>query len=107
MYTPGVTAAIKKAQLQFGYGQTGKPDRLLLTALNAPVESRIQQMLINLERIRWSPLMPDGKLILVNIPEYKLHVFEAKKEVLNMGIVVGKAANKTVIFSNNLKKYCI
>ncbi|WP_316933266.1 L,D-transpeptidase family protein [Pedobacter lusitanus] len=103
VYTPGVTAAIKKAQLQFGYGQTGKPDRLLLTALNAPVESRIQQMLINLERIRWSPLMPDGKLILVNIPEYKLHVFEAKKEVLNMGIVVGKAANKTVIFSNNLK----
>jgi len=103
VYTTEVTAAIKKAQLQFGYGQTGKPDRVLLAALNVPVESRIQQMLINLERIRWSPLMPDGKLILVNIPEYKLHVFEAKKEVLNMGIVVGKAANKTVIFSNNLK----
>jgi murein L,D-transpeptidase YcbB/YkuD len=103
VYTAEVTAAIKKAQLQFGYGQTGKPDGALLAALNAPVESRIQQMLINLERIRWSPLMPDGKLILVNIPEYKLHVFEAKKEVLNMGIVVGKAANKTVIFSNNLK----
>jgi murein L,D-transpeptidase YcbB/YkuD len=103
IYTAAVTAAVKKAQLQFGYGQTGKPDRLLLAALNAPVESRIQQMLINLERIRWSPLMPEGKLILVNIPEYKLHVFEAKKEVLNMGIVVGKAANKTVIFSNTLK----
>lgn len=103
VYTAEVTAAVKKAQLQFGYRQTGKPDRLLLTALNAPVESRIQQMLINLERIRWSPLMPEGKLILVNIPEYKLHVFEAKKEVLNMGIVVGKAANKTVIFSNTLK----
>ena len=103
VYTAEVTAAIKKAQLQFGYGQTGKPDRTLLTALNTPVESRIQQMLINLERIRWSPLLPDGKLILVNIPEYKLHVFEAKKEVLHMGIVVGKAANKTVIFSNNLK----
>lgn len=103
IYTAEVTAAVKKAQLQFGYRQTGKPDRLLLAALNASVESRIQQMLINLERIRWSPLMPDGKLILVNIPEYKLHVFEAKKEVLNMGIVVGKAANKTVIFSNTLK----
>lgn len=103
IYSAAVTAAVKKAQLQFGYGQTGKPDRLLLAALNAPVESRIQQMLINLERIRWSPLLPEGKLILVNIPEYKLHVFEAKKEVLNMGIVVGKAANKTVIFSNTLK----
>jgi len=103
VYTAEFTAAIKNAQLQFGYSQTGKPDRALLAALNTPVEARIQQMLINLERIRWSPLMPDGKLILVNIPEYKLHVFEAKKEVLNMGIVVGKAASKTVIFSNNLK----
>ena len=102
-FTDSLTIALKKAQSQFGYTQSGKPDQLLIAALNAPVESRIQQMLINLERMRWSPLMPDGKLILVNIPEYKLHVFEAKKEVLNMGIVVGKAANKTVIFSNNLK----
>lgn len=102
-FTDSLTIAIKKAQSQFGQNQSGKPDRMLIAALNAPIESRIQQMLINLERMRWSPLMPDGKLILVNIPEYKLHVFEAKKEVLSMGIVVGKAANKTVIFSNNLK----
>lgn len=103
VYTAALTEAIKKAQQQFGLLQTGKADRTLITALNVPVESRIQQMLINLERMRWVPLTPESKIILVNIPEYKLHVFEAKKEVLSMGIVVGKAANKTVIFSNELK----
>lgn len=102
-FNEALTAAVKKAQQQFGYKQTGIADRSLIAALNVPVESRIQQMLINLERMRWTPLFPESRLILVNIPEYKLHVFEAKKEVLNMGIVVGKAATQTVIFSNSLK----
>jgi murein L,D-transpeptidase YcbB/YkuD len=103
VFNAAVTEAIKKAQQQFGFLQTGKTDRTLVNALNVPVESRIQQMLINLERMRWVPQPPESKIILVNIPEYKLHILEAGKEVLNMGIVVGKAANKTVIFSNELK----
>lgn len=98
-----LTAAVKKAQHQFGLRQTGYIDATLVNALNVPVEKRIQQLLINVERMRWMPIMPENRLILVNIPEYKLHVFEAKKEVMNMGIVVGKAANQTVIFSNALK----
>jgi murein L,D-transpeptidase YcbB/YkuD len=103
VFDKALTAAVKKAQKQFGHLQSGKLDQKLLNALNVPAEMRIQQMLINLERMKWTPLIPETKFILVNIPEYKLHVFEANKEVLNMGIVVGKAANKTVIFSNELK----
>lgn len=103
VFNAELTAALKKAQQQFGFTQSGKIDRALIAALNVPAELRIQQMLINLERMRWTPLIPENKFILVNIPEYKLHVFESGKEVLSMGIVVGKAANKTVIFSNELK----
>lgn len=103
IYNDELSAAVKKAQQQFGLLQTGKIDQKLIHALNVPAEMRIQQMLINLERMKWTPLIPESKFILVNIPEYKLHVFESGKEVLNMGIVVGKAANKTVIFSNELK----
>ena len=103
VFTAAVTEAVKKAQGQFGYHTTGKADRSLLAALNVPVELRIRQMLINLERMRWTPLVPETKFVLVNIPEYKLHIFEAGKEVLNMGIVVGKAASKTVIFSNQIQ----
>lgn len=103
LFDSTLTVAIKKAQRQFGILQNGRIDKNLINALNVPAEARIQQMLINLERMKWTPLIPESKFILVNIPEYKLHVFEANKEVLNMGIVVGKAANKTVIFSNALK----
>jgi murein L,D-transpeptidase YcbB/YkuD len=103
VFDEALTAAVKKAQKQFGNLQSGKIDQKLINALNVPAEARIQQMLINLERMKWTPSIPETKFILVNIPEYKLHVFEANKEVLNMGIVVGKAASKTVIFSNELK----
>lgn len=103
LFTPEVTVAVKTAQKQFGLTQNGVADRSLFNALNVPVEKRIEQMLINLERMRWTPEVPEERFILVNIPEYKLHVLESRKEVLNMGIVVGKEANQTVIFSNQLK----
>lgn len=95
--------AVKNAQNQFGYKATGTIDAILLKELNTPIQQRIEQLLINLERMRWMPEMPEGKRILVNIPEYQLHIFDGHEQVLQMGIVVGKAANKTVIFSNKLR----
>lgn len=103
LFTAAVKEAVTTAQKQFGLMETGKADRALINALNKPIQDRIQQMLINLERMRWTPMVPDGRFILVNIPEYKLHVIENRKEVFNMGIVVGKAANQTVIFSKEME----
>jgi len=39
----------------------------------------------------------------VNIPEYRLHVFDSGKTVMDMNVIVGKSANSTVIFTGNLK----
>lgn len=95
--------AVKQAQQQFGYRATGTIDASLIKELNVPLQQRIEKLLINLERMRWMPAMPAGRRILVNIPDYQLHVFEDQEIALSMGIVVGKAANKTVIFSNKLR----
>lgn len=103
VFDQSLKTAVKKLQPVYGLRSTGTIDPALLKELNVPIEKRIEQILINLERMRWMPVMPSGKMILVNIPEYQLHVFEDHKQVLNMGIVVGKAANKTVIFSNKLR----
>ena len=60
-------------------------------------------MLINLERMRWAPQQPEGNIIIVNIPEFRLHVFERAKKLFSINIVAGKAANNTVIFTGQLK----
>ena len=94
--------SLKKQQRSFGLEETGKPDKQLLTQLNVPVEERIRQMTINLERMRWMP-EDNADRLWANIPEFKLHVFENNKEEMVIKIVVGKAANRTVIFSDSLR----
>lgn len=67
----------------------------------------IKKILVNLERMRWMP--PGGdpgkdKLILVNIPEFELHVLEDQRKVFDMKIVVGKEGHGTVLFSGTLDR---
>ena len=45
----------------------------------------------------------ESNIIVVNIPEFRLRVFEEGKKRLSIDVVVGKAANSTVIFTNQLK----
>ncbi len=101
-YTPALETAVISQQKAFGFEEDGIIDAALIRAWNVPVEARIEQMLINLERMKWMPRLPQHYL-LANIPEYRLHVVENGREALAMNIVVGKAANKTVIFSDELK----
>ena len=102
LFTASLTEAVKKAERSFGLKADGILSHDLVDQLNVPAEKRMQQLLINLERMRWLPAWPANRLV-ANIPEYRLHVFENDKEVLGMNIVVGKAANRTVIFSDDLQ----
>ncbi|MEJ7829334.1 MAG: L,D-transpeptidase family protein [Segetibacter sp.] len=102
LFTPALYDAVKNLQTSFGLKEDGIITTAFLDRLNVPAEERMQQMLINLERMRWLP-EPQPDRIVANIPEYKLHVYESGKEVLAMNIVVGKAANRTVIFSDVLE----
>jgi murein L,D-transpeptidase YcbB/YkuD len=94
--------AVKNMQKSYGLKETGIIDQDLVRELNVPASERITQMKINLERMRWLP-EEEPRRIVANIPEFKLHVYEANEEVINMNIVVGKAANRTVIFSDQLQ----
>jgi murein L,D-transpeptidase YcbB/YkuD len=95
--------AVKQAQKRFGLPQNGIINDALIREFNVPLRRRIETMLINLERMRWMPKQPQGNRIVVNIPEFKLHVFEDFKKVYDFDIVVGTTVNRTVIFNNILK----
>lgn len=103
LYAPSLSPTIKSVQKSFGLHQDGIIDAALITALNVPVKERISQLLINLERMRWVPQQTKGKLLLVNIPEYRLHVIDSGKKQFSIDIVVGQAAHSTVIFTDELK----
>src|SRR5688572_20246129 len=103
IFTPALTEAIKSYQHRYGFKGTGIVTSALITEMNRPVQDRIRQMLINMERIRWAPAIPATDYLLVNIPEFRLHVYEKGQYKWNMNVVTGSVANNTVIFSGRLK----
>ena len=103
-YDAELEQAVKLAQVSMGLTADGVAGPNTTKALNVSVDDRIRQLLVNMERMRWMPVEREGRHLEANIPEYKLHVYgDDGKEAFNMNIVVGKAAHRTVIFSDELK----
>ena len=96
--------AVVNFQERHGLEGTGKLDAELAAALNVPITDRIRTILLNMERLRWVNPLPPKDQLLVNIPEYRLHVFEDGKETWDMKVVVGAVATHTVIFSGELSQ---
>jgi murein L,D-transpeptidase YcbB/YkuD len=104
VYDRGMAAGVNRYKKSMGMRQDSLITKEMVKELNVPVRKRIEQILVNLERLRWVPRVPDkGDMILVNIPEYELHYFEDGKKVWDCNVVVGKTMTKTVIFSGNIK----
>lgn len=103
VYGAGLVNAVKKFQELHGQKPDGNVGPATLKLLNIPVQDRIRQIVINMERWRWIPKSFEPSYLLVNIPEYKLHVIENSKEVMTMNVIVGKTMNATPIFSDKLE----
>ena len=74
----------------------------ILKEMDVPVIERVKQILINMNRMRWMPQEPGGRLIVVNIPEFILHMYNGKNKEFDMTVVVGKEGHNTTIFSDRL-----
>lgn len=95
--------AAKSFQRRMGLSIDGVIGAKMIQELNITVKQRIQQLLVNMERVRWMPPEKDTNYIMVNIPEYKMHVYDSGRLMFDMNVIVGKATNGTVIFNGNLK----
>ncbi len=103
LYDSTLLPAVKQFQQRMGLGADGVIGGKMVDELNVPVDTRVQQILVNLERLRWMPKDDDSNYIFVNIPEYKLYVYDSAQLQFTMNVIVGTAANSTVIFNGNLK----
>ncbi|WP_428666683.1 L,D-transpeptidase family protein [Runella sp.] len=102
VFTDSLVVAVKHFQHRLGLRESGKIDAATAAELSRPVSFRIRQIMLNMERLRWVPAEMEPNMLLVNIPEFKLHVFESGQQPWMMNVVVGKEANKTSIFKGNL-----
>lgn len=104
VYNDTLKMGIQNYQRRFGYTPDGKITASLIKEMNVPAQERLQQILINMERMRWMPSRPSGDLFLVNIPEFVLHAYDGKKKVWDMNVVVGKDGHNTMMFTGDLNQ---
>ena len=105
IFTDSLVKAIKMFQRRMGLVESGNVnDTSTIFELNQPIAFRIKQIMINMERLRWLPVEMESNYILVNIPEFKLHVFENGKQIWTTNIVVGKSVSQTSIFKDNVSQ---
>ena len=98
-----LTAAIKSFQELHTIPASGIVDAKTLAALNVPLDQRIEQVAINLQRWRWMPDQLGERHFFVNIPYFHLIAREAGKPVMDIRVVVGKPGNHTPVFSEEME----
>jgi len=96
--------AIKNFQQRHGYKPTGIISDSLLGEMNVPAVQRVEQILMNMDRMRWLTNESKGNLIVVNIPEFVLHLYEGKQKVFDIDVVVGKEGHNTMMFNGDLNQ---
>jgi murein L,D-transpeptidase YcbB/YkuD len=102
LYDDAIEQAVRKFQGRHGLEVDGIVGPRTLAALRVPVDDRIQQIEVTMERWRWVPHDLGQRYILVNIAGFTLKVVEQDKDILSMRVVVGKPYLMTPIFSSKV-----
>jgi len=104
VFNDTLETAVKNFQARHGFSETGSISDSLIKEMNVPVTRRIEQLLMNMDRMRWLANNPSGNLIVVNIPEFVLHVYEGKQKAFDIDVVVGKEGHNTMMFNGDLNQ---
>lgn len=96
IYTAALSEAVRRFQSRHGLPEDGVLDAATLAALAVPLAQRVTRLELTLERLRWLPPLPAGRLVAVNIHAYRLWAFDSRASLadprLEMRIIVGTAA---------------
>ncbi len=101
-YDLTLVGAVKDFQRRHGLtpdGAFGPNSRL---ALNQSVNERIEQLVINMERLRWMPDHLGERHAFVNLANFRLEIVFGKEVVYETRVVVGSDADRTPVFSDRM-----
>lgn len=94
--------AVANAYLRYGIAGSESITPELISALNVPLEDRVHQVRVNLERWRWLPRTIDEFYINVNIASYQLEVIKHGNIEAVHKIISGRPTRKTPVFTSTI-----
>jgi murein L,D-transpeptidase YcbB/YkuD len=103
IYDDDVAEAVARVQTRHGLEADSIVGRPALSALNVPVETRIRQIELNLDRYRWLPAEFEDRYVLVNIPDYHLHAYDGGRQAFEQRVIVGdEYQSATPVFADSM-----
>ena len=89
---------VQRFQERHGLAADGVVGNTTQAALNVPVEQRILQIELNMERRRGHPYDSTDRHIVVNMAGFELNVMEGEETVMDMRVIVGRDYRQTPVF---------
>jgi murein L,D-transpeptidase YcbB/YkuD len=97
-----LTDAVKRFQADQYLDADGSVGADTLTALNVPIDTRIGQVRVNLERARWLLHSLQGTFVVVDVAGYKITFYRDGNPVWKSRVQVGKPYRSTPIFRSQI-----
>ena len=100
LYDGEIKSAIQLFQADHGLNDDGVAGNYTLQAINISSKTRLIQVLVNLERIRWNDSKKHSKYIVVNQPNFQAYLIENDTIVWQSRVVIGLPEHETQEFSD-------
>jgi murein L,D-transpeptidase YcbB/YkuD len=98
VYGPALAEAVERFQRRHGLAADGILGPATLAAMNVPVQARIDQVRVNMERLRWVFRDIEDEFIIVNIAGFNAHHIRSGRIDWSTRVVVGRPYRQTPVF---------
>ncbi len=102
LYDAELEQAVRDFQARHGLTTDGLVGPRTFSTLGADVGKRLQQVAVNLERLRWAQRDPMGRHIVVNQAEYMMRLYDHGSLIREAKVVVGKPDHPTPEFTEEM-----
>jgi len=109
VYRGALVDGVKRFQRRHGLAQDGIIGLSTDIALRIPIATRVRQIELALERLRWLPHLGEQRLLAINIAMFRLWVWDAippnGEPLFGMDVIVGRALRtQTPVFVEQLQE---
>jgi murein L,D-transpeptidase YcbB/YkuD len=98
LYDATLETAVRGFQQRHGLKSDGVIGATTRDAMNRPVDARIDQIRVNLERGRWTLHEIKGEFVLVDVAGFDVSYFRDDRPIWTSKVVVGRDERETPIF---------
>ncbi len=99
VYDEKLGKAVRAFQYDHGLTPDGAVGKKTIAALNEPIQTRIRQMQLNMERRRWMPDDLGRKYVFVNMADFELKLVDEASTIHVARVIVGKPFHRTPVLS--------